>query len=100
MLAFAKGVPDIAPHDEIARDRAGEAADIVGRAGDETRGKALGEMRRGVFFRDRIRHAMRHLVGQRDLLLVRQLHETVRQIGVAARQRLLDALCDYCLIIP
>ncbi len=68
MLALAHDVPDIAEHEEIAGDRAREACDIVGVAGDETGGKALGKMRGRVRFRDRIADALRQFLADGDVL--------------------------------
>ncbi len=46
-LPLAHDVPDITEHEQVARDRAGQACDIVGIAGHEASGEPLGKMRRG-----------------------------------------------------
>ena len=65
VLAFAHDVPDVAEHEEIAGDRARQARDIVGVAGHKAGGKTPGEMRGGIFFRDRVVHAPRQFIGER-----------------------------------
>ena len=93
MLALAHDVPDVADHEEIAGHGAGQARNIVGVAGDETGGKAFGEMRGGIFFLDRVADTAREdRQAARMLLVARQLDKTVGEIGIAA----LRARPRYC----
>ena len=100
MLAFAHDVPDIAEHEEIAGDRARQARDIVGIAGDETGGKALGKMRRRILFRDRIADALRQFLADGDVPVAREFDKTVGEIGIVGRQRRLDILGDQPGAVP
>jgi hypothetical protein len=90
MLAFAHHVPDVAEHEQIAGDRARQARDIVGVAGHEAGGKALGKMRGRIFFRDGIADPLRQFVADGDVLVPREFDKAAGEIGIAGRQRRLD----------
>ena len=94
MLAFAHHVPDIAEHEQIAGHRAGQAGDVVGGAGNEAGGKAFGEMRRRIFFRDGVGDPPRQIIGKRDVFRRGKFDKTVCQVGVVGRQRRFDVLRD------
>ena len=100
MLAFAHHVPDIAEHEEIAGHRARQARDIVGFAGHEASGKALGKMRRRALFRDRVAHARQEIVAERDVLFPGKSDKAVGEIGVVGGKRRLDVLADEVGVIP
>ncbi len=100
MLALAHDVPDIAEHEEIAGDRAREACDIVGVAGHETGGKAPGNIRRRVRFRDRIADALRQFLADGDAFVAREFDEACGEVGIVGRQRRLDILGDQPGAVP
>jgi hypothetical protein len=100
MLALAHDVPDVADHEEIAGHRSGQARNIVGAAGDEPGGEALGEMRGGVFGLDRIAYAAQEVVGQRDVAVTRQRNKTVGEIGIISGERSLDIVLNQAVVLP
>ena len=100
MLAFAHHVADIAEHEEIAGHRARKARDIVGIAGDEARGKALGKMRRRGRVRDGIADALRQLFADGDIPVARKFDEAAGKIGIAGCQRRLDIFRNQRRTIP
>ena len=100
VLALAHDVPDIAVHDEIAGDRAGEACDIVGVAGYETRSKTLGEMRSGTRFGDGVVDTGRQFLADGDALVAREFDKAGREVGIVSRQRRLDMLGDQPGAVP
>ena len=95
MLAFAHHVPDVAEHEEIAGHRARQAGDIVGIAGHEPGGEALGEMRTS-----NSASATASLTRfdssspSGDVLFPGELDKAAGEIGVAGGQRGLDILGD------
>ena len=100
VLALAHDVPDVAEHEEIAGHRARQARDVVGIAGHQARGKALGKMRRRARVGNGIADALRQLVADGNALVAGELDEAVGEIGIVRRERRLDVVGDQRLIAP
>jgi len=90
MGALAHGIADVAEHEEVARRGPHETREIIGRAGDEAIGKALGGMdrlgrgRAGGFDPRR----QRRVDGNGAIL--RQGEKARGEVGIIDRQRVLD----------
>ena len=99
MLALAHNVADIAEHEEVAGNRAGERSDIIGGAGHKAGGETLRKMRRGILLRDRIADATRGVVIHGDIVVTGKLNEAVSQIGVTAPERSFDIVGEQRRVI-
>jgi hypothetical protein len=99
MLTLTRDIPDVAPHEEIAGDRAGEARHIVDIAGDEAGGKAFGELRAGTVFGHRIADALRQLLAEGDVVVARKLGKAAGEVGIASRKRGLDIVVDQAGVV-
>src|SRR4030088_1754669 len=99
VLAFAYDIPDVAEHEQIARNGARQARDIVGVAGDEPGRKTLCKMRRRVFFRHGVIHPSRKVFAYRDVLLPGEIDKAAGKIGIAGGERRLDILFDDGLVV-
>ena len=100
MFALADHVADIAEHEQIARDRAGQPCEIVGLAGDETGREPCRHLRRRTIRSDRIIDAPCQFVSQRDPMRAGQFDQAAREISIACGECSLDLSRDHALISP
>ncbi len=100
MLALAHDVPDVAEHEEIAGHRARQAGDVVGVAGHQAGGKALGKMRRGACVGNGVVDALRQFVADNDALVAGEMKEAVGEIGITLREGRFDVLGNQRLVAP
>src|SRR3984957_15004505 len=100
MLALAHHIADIAEDKEITGHSARETAGIVSISRHESGGKAAGKMRRGVFFGNRLVHALPEIVGERNVLGLGEVDKACREARIMRGQCGFDLAGYYVLVIP